>query len=180
MSALLKGTEKFDAIDVVTATIQHAEFIAPRMRDADVDECWASNRLKPFDALVLGLQSTRACWTGLYHREPFCMFGVVRAQQDRDVGVVWMLATDRILECKREFLRKNSHYVQAMRSQFKMLMNYVDDRNTVSKRWLEWLGFELEPEAVPLGPDKLPFRRFQMQGHLGYQVPKTRGVLLNV
>lgn len=180
MNTHVHGTEKFQSIEVVQATLDHAEFIAPRMRQADVDECWASNRLKPFDALVLGLQATRACWTGLYRREPFCMFGVVRAKHDHDVGVVWLLATDRIRDCSREFLRQNGQYVQAMRAQFKVLTNYVDDRNVVSKRWLEWLGFEMDTVTVPYGPDKLPFRRFEMRGHLGYKPPQTRGVLLNV
>lgn len=179
MDRHVKGTERFSSIEVVGATIAHAEFIAPRMRDADVDECWASSRLKPFDALVLGMQSTRACWTGLYKREPFCMFGVVRSTSDKDVGIVWLLATDRINECSREFLRQNGYYVQAMRSQFKLLMNVVDDRNRQAKRWLEWLGFEME-EAMPYGPDKLPFRQFHMQGHLGYKVPHRPGAHNNV
>jgi hypothetical protein len=99
------------------------------------------------------------------------MFGVVRSTSDKDVGIVWLLATDRIKECSREFLRQNGYYVQAMRSQFKLLMNVVDDRNTQAKRWLEWLGFQMD-EAVPYGPDKLPFRHFRMQGHLDYKPPQ--------
>lgn len=160
----VQKVEKFGTIEVVPATVEHAQFIADRMRQADIDECWASARLTPFDALTLGMSSTRACWTGIWRREPFCMFGVVRAKFDRNIGVPWLLATDRLNNCSREFLRRNSEYVQAMRHQFTLLVNMVDDRNTVSKRWLTWLGFEIEDIAVPYGPDNLPFRRFSMAG----------------
>ena len=172
--AHLRKTEKFGSIEVVQATLEHAHFIAERMRKEDVEECWASNHLFPLEALLEGLGSTRACWTGLYRREAFCMFGVVRAKHDRSIGVPWLLATDRLNNCSREFLRRNSEYVQAMRHQFTMLVNYVDERNKTSKRWLEWLGFVLDDEPVLAGPDRMPFRRFCMAGLKNSETLLTR------
>lgn len=159
-------------ISVVAATVEHARFVADHMRQQDVDECWASVRLRPFEAIVYGMQHTRACWTGVFRNEPFCIFGVTRSTHDKDVGIPWLLATDSLSACSREFLRQNSIYVQAMRREFRELINYVDDRNTVAKRWLEWLGFMIEDERTPLGPDQLPFRRFTM---MGFKNRETRG-----
>ena len=73
-----------------------------------------------------------------------------------------MLGTDLVEKHSKAFLRRNKAYLSEMAQGFDTLENYVDARNEVSKKWLEWLGFEIgEPE--PMGVLGLPFHKFEMR-----------------
>jgi hypothetical protein len=60
-------------------------------------------------------------------------------------------------------LRYSQRYLALARAPFARLSNYVDARNHISRRWLAWLGFTLEPPA-PYGVARLPFHKFHMPG----------------
>ena len=49
-----------------------------------------------------------------------------------------------------------------MLATYPLLRNYVDERNTMAIRWLEWLGFEILP-VEPFGVEGLPFHPFEMR-----------------
>lgn len=79
-----------------------------------------------------------------------------------DVAVPWMVSTVHIEPRFRAFLRISANEVAKMHVKHQTLLNYVDVRNTVAIRWLEWLGFEFsEPE--PYGPHGMPFMKFMME-----------------
>jgi hypothetical protein len=48
-----------------------------------------------------------------------------------------------------------------MLADYPVLRNYVDQRNTVSIRWLRWLGFRMGEPAV-MGAARVPFVPFEM------------------
>ncbi|MNF12754.1 hypothetical protein D3C80_2143590 [compost metagenome] len=60
----------------------------------------------------------------------------------------------------RAFLRISSGWPNQLLQRYSVLRNFVDARNTVSIRWLEWLGFRLL-EPVDIGGHQ--FRLFEME-----------------
>lgn len=147
-------------IEVVPVTGKHIKRVAANMRPCDVAEIWGSNRWTPRQALEAGMRSAAMARTALVNGEPACIFGVTPASLLTGVGTPWMLATPKLHRIERAFVRLSRPVVDSMQALFPLLVNYVDNRNASTLRWLAWLGFELgEPE--PYGPDGLPFRKFQ-------------------
>ncbi len=150
------------AYTVAPATMAHVEQIAPRMREADKAEIWAASHAEPYHALKTGLEQSPLCWSGLVDGAPVCMFGVAPLTLLGGTGIVWMLGTDDVQEHARAFLRRNKSFIAQMMGRFYRLENWVDARNTLSIRWLRWLGFVIE-EAKPYGLERWPFHHFFME-----------------
>lgn len=147
--------------EVVPADEAHVAIIAAGMRQADRDEIWAASHVAPEAALRQGLRTSTIAWAGLIDGEPVCLFGVSPLSIVSGDGVPWMLGTEAVVRHQRTFLRHCRSCVDRMRAVYPTLTNYVDDRNTASKRWLRWLGFEID-EPAPYGVEGRMFRRFQM------------------
>lgn len=148
--------------EVVKATGEHAAELAQTMRQADIDEIWASSYATPESALRCALRGSLHSWAGLIDGQVACMFGVMPASLMGGSGYPWMLGSELIVNNQKLFLRRCRENVQMMAEQFNYLHNYVDDRNIKAIKWLQWLGFEVgEPE--PFGVLGLPFRHFEMR-----------------
>lgn len=149
-------------IEVVPAELFHAEQMAPNMRKADVDEIWASNRDTPLEALVRGVKASSKCWSVIYDDQVALMGGVAPGTILDRTGIPWALGTPLVEEFQFTFLRHSKEYVIEAASGYDTLVNYVDQRNTISIRWLKWLGFSIE-QASPMGVFQIPFHRFEMR-----------------
>lgn len=147
---------------IVPAEAAHIPVIVAGVRQADVDELWASSFSTVEDALARGLKVSTLAWTVLYGDAPVTMAGVAPLSILGSVGVPWLVATADVERAPVPFLRASRGYVPRMLGVYHHLMNYVDNRNTTAMRYLRWLGFEMgEPE--PHGVLGLPFRRFEMR-----------------
>lgn len=149
-------------VEIVPAEQRHIAPVARAMRPADRAEIWAANRSLPDEALARSLATSPIAWAGLLNGEPVCLFGAGALSLLAGIGSPWLLGTDAIEANPVRFLRRCRPTVLAMRTVFPVLTNHVDTRNTLSIRWLVWLGARIGP-AIPWGPDRLPFHPF----HLG-------------
>jgi hypothetical protein len=147
---------------VVPASIDHIESMLPHIREADIVELWAANRVTPEDALLIGIGISTEAWTGLIDGKPVCIFGVAPASMLGGIGVPWMVGTADIDKHAKAFLRRCKSYVKQMLRLYNYLVNYVDSRNTRAIAWLRWLGFTIY-DAAPYGFDQAPFHRFEMR-----------------
>lgn len=147
---------------VVFAKQEHIDWIAPRMRRADVDEVRAASGKSPREALEFSLDRSNEAYTVIFDNEPAAMFGVGWINIINGVGAPWLLGTDAVEQNYRVFLRGSLWWVKQLSSRYDLLTNVVDDRNTVSKRWLAFLGFTLF-DPVILGAEKRPFRKFELR-----------------
>ena len=75
-----------------------------------------------------------------------------------DDGAIWMLCTPAIHDFPVLFARQAKRFVDSRTED--LLWNYVDKRNTVHIRLLQFMGFDLI-EEVEFGPNKLPFIYFE-------------------
>lgn len=71
------------------------------------------------------------------------MFGVGDINVLAGVGAPWLLGTDAVDLNFRRFLRGSIDWRNQLLARYAIMRNLVDDRNVVSKRWLQWLGFRL-------------------------------------
>lgn len=143
------------------ATEDDARDLAPRLREADAEEVWATSLKTPEQALLSSVRMSTHAWSGFVDGNLVCMWGCGPASMLDRIGVPWMLGSDDVLKHQKAFLRRNREYVQEMLSCYTRLVNWVDARNTVSIHWLRWLGFEIG-EALPHGALNMPFHRFEM------------------
>lgn len=148
--------------EIVSATEEHGLELARNLRLADAREMWAASRTTPHRGIMKSMKESDECWAGLADGRVVCLFGVVPLSFIGSYGVIWMLATPELEKHARAFLRRNRSYIQHVQSQYIMVFNLVDARNTEAVKWLKWLGFEIEkPKAY--GPDGLPFYPFKMR-----------------
>lgn len=150
-------------IRVVEPLPWHAEYIAARMRQADREEIWASHKAEPLEALLKGMRAADSCYVVMVDEEPVVMCGVAPMVGDPSVGVPWLLGTDKILRYQRSLLRLCRPQLAAMRGKYVELVNYVSCTNTVSIRWLRWMGFSFG-EIIQVGKEENLFVKFFMQG----------------
>lgn len=152
-------------ITISAAKREDALDLAPRLRRADREEVWASAHLSGESALILSLllSAPGLAWAGRIDGEIAALFGVARPSLLSDEGRPWLLASPLMERHPVPVLRYSQRYLALARAPFTHLCNYVDARNHVSRRWLAWLGFTLEPPE-PYGAVGLPFHKFHMPG----------------
>lgn len=137
--------------------------MAPRLRQADLQEIAAGGFTSPVKALLTSLETSTERFCIEHDGEPIAIFGGGPAEKCSDsivrVGVPWMLGTDGISRQWRWFLRNSSTIVGLVQQHYDILFNLVDIRNDVHIRWLRWCGFTFG-ETLPHGINGEPFREF--------------------
>ena len=63
---------------------------------------------------------------------------------------MWLLGTRVIRQYPIAFLKDSREWMERMLNEHKHVVNYVDERNKRSLKWLKWLGCTVHP-AVPFG-----------------------------
>ena len=132
------------------------------MRKHDVQEVNAATRMGVRNAVETSVNLSTYAKTGLVNDELVCMWGVCPISLISSSGSPWMLGTDLIEKKQRIFLRRSKPWLEDIKKDYKTLENHVDERNTLSVRWLKWLGFEMN-EAEPYGVNGELFHKFTME-----------------
>lgn len=137
------------------------QYVADNMRQQDRDEILASHGYTPINALNEGVEASDFCTAVYINGELIAILGLVITSMITGHGVPWLLGTDGVVTHSREFLLNSKDVVNELKRKCPNMYNYVHDKNTVSIRWLKWLGFNLEP-ARPFGVAGEKFIRFTM------------------
>ena len=138
-------------LEVVTATQVLVDLMKPHIRKVDNDECISMSDRPACDAIQEGYEGSELCWVLLVDFEPACCFGVVDAGKidGKNVGIAWMIATDKIKEDKQKFMELSHFYVhEKMLAPFDVITNFVSANHTKAVRWLTNLGFTLEAPEI--------------------------------
>ncbi len=147
---------------IVPATLDHAADVAERMRDADRAEVYAASGVTPLRSLEYSVGRSEVSYAVEFDGRAEIMFGVGAINILAGIGAPWLLGTDMVEREFRQFLRGSLWWRGQMLKRYPILRNMVDDRNTVSKRWLRWLGFRLT-DPVRMGFENRPFRLFELR-----------------
>ena len=138
---------------------EDAHKLAPKMRKADREEIKAAHNSTPLNALLFPFtQLKHKTFTiiGTEKEDVIGMFGVVPCET-KDYGIAWLLSSEELLNHTRQFLRECPKWVNEMSKDYKYLYNYVDERNIVAIKWLQFLGFKVI-ETLPYGYEKKNFK----------------------
>lgn len=149
------------AIEFVKPTDAAIRLIAADMRDADAAEVWASHRHTPMDALIKGWSMSDYSVVVECDGVPCAMFGLVVENLMTGAGVPWLLSSHHALQYKRAFLVQSPPVIAQMLDICPRLSNYVHAKNRVSMRWLKWLGFTIDANAISVNQE--PFHRFHLE-----------------
>ena len=141
-------------------TVEDVEFIAPKLRQADYNECLAATGKEPLGVLLTSLELCDKAFTlrspsggrvGLCGTAPSPIEGA---------GVVWMVATDDIYQHQMTFLRNSKEALDYLAGDYIALHNCVDARNKLHIKWLKWMGFTFINEHKKWGHEQRPFYEF--------------------
>lgn len=154
---------------VDTATLSHEtvveaiRFISEGLRKADRDELEASHDGDAGETLMASWGLSTRSWlildrTGL----PIGVFGVA-PHGAPGLGIAWLMGTEGIEGEALSVARQTRRYVSEMHRHYPVLWNYIDARNELSLRWLEWSGFSIVDAHLNHGP----------QGRLFYEFTRT-------
>ena len=133
--------------------------LSKTMRKADREEIMASNGVSALEALVTpftinGAMNFSIIGTG--DEGVVGMFGCCPSV-DPQYGCAWLLQSDKLLTHRKQFLKECPYWVSKMGEGYDYLYNFVDKRNWVSLKWLQFLGFEPREEFEEYGHGKIPF-----------------------
>lgn len=128
-----------------------------KLREADRNELYASDGQDPDLTLIKSWQNSKRRWSAFHNDTLAFVFGVtVSKDMSEGIGIPWLLGSDEVLKVRKSFIKESNKYLDLMLSEFDILVNLVDTRNTLSIRWLKWLGFEFkDPQAF--GYENRPF-----------------------
>ncbi len=156
--------------EIREATLDDVYSVAARLRYGDLDELTAlyGNTMPPAALLAASRVCSSMCRVGgLEGGKPLVIYGVAPMHGVEGVGVPWMLSTSEVerRDVARLALRHCAAAVEEMNAAYPLLVNYVDDRNTLSKRWLKWLGFKFVRRGNR-GVEQRPFIEFVRLNHV--------------
>lgn len=150
-------------VQVTPATMDDVRELAPIVRDSDRDEIWATSRRCPEAALTTCLKMSDTAWAARMNGDLICMFGVASLSLITKTGTPWMISSDHLTKYSFAFLGHCRQYIAEMLEDYPVLVNHVDARNTASKLWLRWVGFDVQPYPEPYGVLEKPFHKFEMR-----------------
>ena len=147
-------------LNVRLAQAEDVEALSTELRDADLRETAAASGETPRKTLENGLQLSAPCYTVVNKEgKPLAMFGVV--PENELSGVVWLLASEKLLDYPSSFLRQSHKWMSKLHEDYDRLWNYVDARNDVHIRWLQWCGFSCAEKLEAFGPQERVFYRYE-------------------
>lgn len=148
------------------SVLEDVAYLAPRLRDADLQELLAAGVPSAQTALEDGFRHSKYCISIVNDSDKaVAMFGCGAFDGD-DVGYIWLLGSDEIKQHPTRFLRRSKVWIDTFHREFPILTNYVDQRNTVHLHWLRWLGFSMLRTVEMAGPGNHPFYEFARINHV--------------
>jgi len=145
-------------LSVRPSMIGDCVYLAKHLREADSNEVQASVGKSNLEALVYSWSVTEKPYTIVNAETPAGVFGVVPV--DTGVGAIWLLGTDALTQGRWTFLRESKKWLNKVSKDYDLLFNYVDERNTVHLKWIEWLGFTFIKRHPNFGHEQRPFLEF--------------------
>lgn len=134
-------------VEVVPATVEHADDLGPRLRAGDATEV-AALGMTGAQALRHAFVHSFVVNTALYDGRPVAMWGASSLSWLADHAYLWMLTGCDPAPSPRHILRLSRPFVLALQQQFRTLDALVDVEYLQAMRWLHWLGFQDGPTDV--------------------------------
>ena len=141
------------------ATLEDVRDVVGRLRPSDEEECRAMYGVSPasfFNTLGYDPANTYAIFNdkGLN----VALAGV--SPREDGSAMIWMVATPDLEKHQLEFLRYSRIFINEVGEPYDLLFNWVDARNTVHVKWLQFCGFIIIRKHEVFGAEGKPFYEF--------------------
>lgn len=131
-----------EGIVVRQATVWDAGILSPQLRPTDIRELEAASGLPVAEELRRSVSTSKQAWVATDGEKILAMFGVSTFHDASPThGVIWFVASTAIESHRKTLVRYSRHWLESLAHEYECVLNFVDARNQVSLRWLEWLGF---------------------------------------
>lgn len=141
---------------IVPADYCHLQAIADDIRDYDAAECAMFLGKKPPEAMRFMLERANLAGVVMHHDRPAVMFGYNVVDAIHRVAAPFLVITNYAVDHPFLFARNSGRVLEFMKGYY--LVNFVQAKNDVAIKWLEWMGFYLAPEESYQGIARV--RRF--------------------
>lgn len=138
------------------------EALLANLRPGDRLEMEASGRALP-DLVRSSLRCSPHRWAVDVDGKLALLGGVAVMSLVGGIGSPWLLGTCELDRVPGALTRIGVRYRDLALGMFPVLINYVDARNVKAIRWLKRLGFEVDTDPTPHGPNGLPFFKFELR-----------------
>lgn len=137
-------------VDVLPATMEHAQMIAPLLREDARKEVEAVGMVNPEKVLKTALRQSEFAWTGLADGEIACMWGIQGGTLLSSMGGLWLVTTPVVDKYKFIFLRWSRIFMDELRNtgKYTTIHGLVRGDFERSVTWLKWLGFKINPPSA--------------------------------
>lgn len=141
------------------ATVEDCYELAPKLREADAREVFASGGFTPLEALTQSFELSEETNAIIHDDEVIGLFGCGSCEYTGG-GVPWMLGSDKIVDIPTAVLRVSHRWIKEKQEEYPILYNYVAAENTVAVDWLRFLGFTFIREIEDYMGGGLTFYEF--------------------
>ncbi len=138
------------------------EQLAPILRPEDTAELYASTGMSPLGALMEGYKWSQECHVFTHPDDGgvIGLFGVGAQEEAPWLGVVWAVASPRILDIKEHLTVTHKAFMAKWHERWPILGNYIDERNTLHIKWIKRMGYVLGTRVEHYGFEQRPFYAF--------------------
>lgn len=133
--------------ELVPATEAHARDLAAHFSPQSVRDCEVLQK-DPGRLCVDNLRTSVCVFAGLIDGRCFCLFGVTPDFHGAASGQPWLLTSADLPHGKIALARGSRQYLPYLRQRFTWLHGWVYEHNSVSIKWLRWLGYTLAAEPT--------------------------------
>ncbi len=139
-----------------------ASLLAPRLREADLEELKWATHLSPWEVLYLGWHLGGPCRTFLSENgDVVGMFGVTPMVDHPGQGIIWCLSSPALFKMRKYFMRNCREQIEQICQGYDKVFNYVYEENTTHIRWIKAMGFKMNSTPTPFGHSGKPFYYFE-------------------
>ena len=130
----------------IELTQEHIDYLKTRLRPSDIVEIRGLG-VEPNEALQVSFDHSVLKWCSTYKGRPMAAYGCVPiGSLLSNAGAVWMLGTTDLEKKTAQIAtaKKGINYINIMLDGFDVITNYVHAENTLSLKWLKWMGFRID------------------------------------
>lgn len=130
-------------LEIVEATMEHAERMAPRMRREDSTEVMALG-MSPLDALRTSISASFIAHVAIIDGKEAAMWGACNASSlIGDKAFIWLLGTDLVPTNRKWLLKLSRDFCENINDMYPTLECMVDARYEKAVAWIRWLKFRV-------------------------------------
>ena len=126
------------------AILEDAVVLAQHIRKLDKLEIKYSHNISPIGALMSAFQTPNNINYSIVDDNGYvyAMFGVSDCLKTKGHGVIWLLCSEELKKFPRRFYTESKYWLDVLQQDYKVIYNYVYEKNWLSLKWLQLCGFK--------------------------------------